>query len=154
MSHIVRNVLLAAAALSVALVAATPASADWRRPYHRHYHGPVHHGDEALALGLFGLAAGAIAGAAIAGASEPRYVRRGYVYPDYPVRVGPPPDLAYDTDAYPPAPAGRSYGQRQYGLTPWSPEWYRYCANRYRSFNPRSGTYIGYDNQAHFCTAG
>ncbi len=34
---------------------------------------------------------------------------------------------------------------------PWSSGWYRYCASRYRSFDPRSGTYLGYDGYRHFC---
>lgn len=35
----------------------------------------------------------------------------------------------------------------------WSPEWYRYCQNRYRSFNPRTGYFLGYDGEYHFCRA-
>nr|WP_255561389.1 BA14K family protein [Pseudohoeflea sp. DP4N28-3] len=34
---------------------------------------------------------------------------------------------------------------------PWSPSWYRYCDNKYRSFNPNTGTYRGYDGRDHFC---
>ncbi len=37
------------------------------------------------------------------------------------------------------------------GLRPWSPRWYEYCANRYRSFDPRTGTFVGYDGRRHFC---
>jgi hypothetical protein len=33
----------------------------------------------------------------------------------------------------------------------WSNEWYAYCTNRYRSFDPKTGTYLGYDGQRHFC---
>lgn len=33
----------------------------------------------------------------------------------------------------------------------WSPGWYEYCQNRYRSFNSRTGYYRGYDGQDHFC---
>ena len=29
--------------------------------------------------------------------------------------------------------------------------WYRYCAARYRSFDPASGTYMGYDGHRHRC---
>ena len=38
-------------------------------------------------------------------------------------------------------------------MEPWSPEWYEYCSNRYRSFSSRSGTFTGYDGQQHFCVA-
>ena len=33
----------------------------------------------------------------------------------------------------------------------WSPGWFDYCQNRYRSFNSRTGYYRGYDGQDHFC---
>ena len=32
-----------------------------------------------------------------------------------------------------------------------SPEWYQYCASRYRSFNPQTGMYRGYDGQLRPC---
>jgi hypothetical protein len=38
-------------------------------------------------------------------------------------------------------------------LEPWSAEWYDWCDDRYRSFNPRTGTYRGYDGRDHFCDA-
>lgn len=34
---------------------------------------------------------------------------------------------------------------------PWSHDWYRYCSAKYRSFDPGSGTYLGYDGRRHFC---
>lgn len=34
---------------------------------------------------------------------------------------------------------------------PWTPSWYAYCDNRYRSFNPDTGTFTGYDGRTHFC---
>ncbi|MTI19242.1 BA14K family protein [Rhodobacteraceae bacterium RKSG542] len=37
------------------------------------------------------------------------------------------------------------------GLRPWSPEWYRYCSAKYRSFNPRTGTYTAYSGKTRFC---
>lgn len=37
------------------------------------------------------------------------------------------------------------------GLRPWSRSWYEYCANRYRSFDARTGTFVGYDGRRHFC---
>lgn len=36
-------------------------------------------------------------------------------------------------------------------LEPWSPGWRNWCANRYRSFNQRTGTFRGYDGFDHFC---
>ncbi len=34
---------------------------------------------------------------------------------------------------------------------PWSPQWYSYCRSTYRSFNAKSGTFLGYDGIRHFC---
>ncbi|WP_306030440.1 BA14K family protein [Stappia sp. MMSF_3263] len=37
------------------------------------------------------------------------------------------------------------------GLRPWTPAWYAYCSSRYRSFNPRTGTYTTYSGQQRLC---
>lgn len=34
---------------------------------------------------------------------------------------------------------------------PWSPGWYDYCRAKFRSFDSKSGTYLGYDGKRHFC---
>lgn len=34
---------------------------------------------------------------------------------------------------------------------PPSGDWYAYCASKYRSFDPASGTYLGYDGLRHPC---
>jgi hypothetical protein len=84
----------------------------------------------AWGAGLVGFGIGAIVGSALA----PREVY-----------VAPPPDY-YDDYDYAPAAYGPVYGP-----PPWTAEWYAYCANRYRSFNARTGTFMGYDGQPHFC---
>lgn len=38
-----------------------------------------------------------------------------------------------------------------YAPAPWTPEWYSYCGAKYRSFDPRSGTFIGLDGYQHMC---
>jgi len=76
---------------------------------------------DALGAGLVGLAAGAVIGSAL----TPKQV---YVTP-------PPP--AYQGAGYRPQP--------------WTEDWYAYCSSRYRSFNPRSGTFVGYDGYERFC---
>lgn len=38
-----------------------------------------------------------------------------------------------------------------YAPAPWTPEWYSYCARTYPSFDPGSGTFIGYDGYRHLC---
>lgn len=47
-------------------------------------------------------------------------------------------------DAPPPPPPAHS-------PRPWTGEWYRYCSSKYRSFNPHTGYYHGYDGHQHFC---
>ena len=54
-------------------------------------------------------------------------------------------------DAPPPPPAAYAPVAAGYGPAPWSSEWYDYCAQRYRSFNARTGYFMGYDGQPHFC---
>ena len=34
---------------------------------------------------------------------------------------------------------------------PWTATWFAYCRAKYRSFDPRSGTFLGYDGRRHFC---
>jgi hypothetical protein len=34
---------------------------------------------------------------------------------------------------------------------PWSPSWFDYCSSRFKTFNPRTGYYKGYDGEYHFC---
>ncbi|KXF76743.1 hypothetical protein ATN84_11965 [Paramesorhizobium deserti] len=149
MNRFVKAAILATASVAavVAPLSITTASADdwgrrgwrhhggWDRPYHRHRND---HRD-AWAAGAVGLAAGALIGSAL---SQPRYVEPG------PVIYQPAPP-AY----YPPAPRRVVTYQRYGGYEPWSREWYRYCSDRYRSFNPQTGTYRGYDGADHFCTA-
>jgi hypothetical protein len=38
-----------------------------------------------------------------------------------------------------------------YGPPVWSPAWYSYCAQHYRSFNPHTGYFIGSDGRPYFC---
>lgn len=66
----------------------------------------------------------------------------------------PAPVYRHPGNTYPPAPAPHtSRVVTTYGSTfePWSREWYNWCDNRYRSFNPNTGTYRGYDGRDHFC---
>jgi hypothetical protein len=36
-------------------------------------------------------------------------------------------------------------------MIPYSPMWYQYCANKYRSFDPPTGSYLGFDGLRHNC---
>lgn len=77
----------------------------------------------AAAAGILGFATGAIVGSTLA---QPRY-------------YAPPPVTYYPQPAYYGAPA------------PWTPAWYAYCSSKYRSFNPSTGYFLGYDGRYHFC---
>jgi BA14K-like protein len=131
--------LFAAALVGVAaLTLAAPAEAGggWGRGGYghggwgggpRYYHGGGYYlggGGDAWAAGLLGLGVGAIIGSALT------------------------PQTVYVAPPGPPAPA---YAPVAYGPPPWTPDWYSYCYSRYRTFNPRTGYFVGYDGVAYFC---
>lgn len=130
----------------------------WDRPHDDDRHAGKRHGrkrpggrardnDDALLLGVLGLAAGAIIAGAIL--NDPTHNRPP---PPRRPRHGPAPGPGWsDLGYYPPAPGG---GHRAAGsIEPWTHDWYRYCTRRYRSFNPNTGTFRGYDGKDHFCVA-
>ena len=81
------------------------------------------YGGGAVAAGVIGgLALGTLAGAAIAN-SQPSYYGPGPYGPGVPV--------------------GNVYGH--------DPNWVSYCASRYRSFDPASGTYLARDGNRYIC---
>lgn len=80
------------------------------------------YGGGAVAAGVIGgLAVGALAGAAIAGSQ-------------------PAPAYGYGG---PGQPVGNVYGH--------DPRWVNYCASRYHSFDPASGTYLASDGNRYVC---
>ncbi len=36
-------------------------------------------------------------------------------------------------------------------LQPFTPAWYSYCTEKFKSFEAQSGTYTGFDGEKHFC---
>ncbi|MCD2178245.1 BA14K family protein [Rhizobium sp. C1] len=99
------------------------------------------HGDDMLAAGVAGLAAGVIAGAIVSGSNDgPREVQTYEEVPQYRQRP-----VYY---------SGGDYGYRpvrQNRIQPWTRDWYQLCEDRYDSFDPQTGTYIdGYGNER-FC---
>lgn len=145
MNRILKTAILSAAVAATTFATLPAANAgDWRR--HRHYNNGHSDGD-LVAAGILGLAVGALAVGA-ANSSPPAY----RVYDDYDY---PRDRRYYSARRY--YPVRREYVVDQgysSALEPWTPEWYRYCEDRYRSFNPRSGTFTGYDGRSHFCVAG
>ncbi|MDI6027138.1 BA14K family protein [Corticibacterium sp. UT-5YL-CI-8] len=146
----------AVAASTLTALSAAYAGDGWRRHY-RDYDRPRYeyrhrnNGGDALAAGVLGLAAGALIVGALNNQRAPD--------PDYydpPLRRSPMERPAPVRNYYPVAPEpGYSGGYANYrpSIEPWTPEWYAYCQDRYRSFQPRSGTFTGYDGQQHFCVA-
>jgi hypothetical protein len=135
MNRVLRTAVAATAVASTTFAALPAAHADdWR--WHHH---SSHHGD-AVAAGVLGLAAGALIGGALANDNPPPpepyydgyYVQRRVVVPR-------------------PAPVRQYYAYS--GFEPWTPAWYRYCSNRYQSFDARTGTFTGFDGQQLFCVA-
>jgi hypothetical protein len=116
---------IAAAALigAAALTLSAPAEAGHGYGHGRGYGNGY---GNAWGAGLIGFGVGAIVGSALV---APREV---YVVP-------PPPG----PEAY--------YGPVSYGPPAWTPDWYTYCAQRYRSFNARTGYFMGYDGLPYFC---
>jgi BA14K-like protein len=95
------------------------------------------HGDREFRGGGFGAGAGFVAGLAAGSALglgygyDPTYYGDGYAYNDY-------YDGGYSSDAGIAVP--------NVGVDP------AYCAQRYRSYDPASGTYLGYDGLRHACS--
>jgi hypothetical protein len=88
-------------------------------------------------IGL-GLAAGAIVGGAILGATQPY----GYYGYDPGYRYGYDPGYAY----------GPGYDQGYVAAAPYGGgDSVAYCQQRFRSYDPGSGTYLGFDGMRHSC---
>lgn len=141
MNRTIKTLVLSAAvaATTLATLPVAEAGERWRRHNRHDNTGAI------VAAGALGL----IAGAVIAGNGN----RSQPVYDDY-YDYEPQPRRVYREDYYRPAPVQRRVVYRNsYAIEPWSPEWYNYCSDRYRSFKPRSGTFTGYDGLEHFCTA-
>lgn len=90
-----------------------------------------------------GIAAGIATGLILGGiiASQPRYYGYGPRYYGY--YYGGPPPLFYGPRVY--------YPPGYYGPMVGRSDWMSYCFSRYRSFDPATGTYMGYDGRRHPC---
>lgn len=113
---------------------------NWNGPNRHHrkyrrYRRPViverNYNDDGLLYGVLGLAAGALIAGTILNNPGPQ---QGYSQPAQ--------------DYYPTAPT-QTYAAGS--IEPWTDEWYRFCAQKYRSFDASTGTYRGYDGYNHFC---
>ena len=137
--------------LSLAVVATAfaslPAEAGERWREHRHYSGRHVSNNDAVAAGVLGLAIGALAAGALVSNRDVVVDRNPLRHP----RPRPIRDWEFDAE-----PGVEYYGvQSNYGreFDRWSKRWYRYCEQHYRTFDPRSGTFLGRDGREHFCLA-
>lgn len=160
MNKLIKTIVLTGAVAATTLTAIPAANAGdrWRR-HHDRDHGRHHsrslNAGEIAAIGVFGLAAGVVASSIITNSNSPRNgdVLIGPIDGDPAYQPGYQPGYQpdYDDKYYPAPPTPH---RNTYALEPWSRAWFDYCSDRYRSFNPRTGTYRGYDGRDHFCTAG
>lgn len=95
---------------------------------------------DAIAAGVLGLTAGAILGGVLSKKSEKHVSSHAY------------PPARHHSPKYNKKPRknDRHYNKKQWSA-PYSPEWHRYCSSKYRSFNPRTGTYRTYNGKVQFC---
>lgn len=137
MTSLARSLVLSAAVAAATLVPVMHASAGerWReqRPRHPQHHHRQDDTGDLIAAGVLGLAIGIIAATAIDGAAADGGDPYG--------------------DGDPIAPHGGAYAAYDPVIEPWTHDWYRYCMARYRSFDPQTGTFRGYDGYDHFCVA-
>jgi len=158
MHRILKNLILttAVAATTLSAIPMAQAGERWRGHHERRPVAEYRHDNTGnlVAAGILGLAVGAI----VAGASRPQPVYQDE-YDRNPYRH-PRPSADRDYFPQPPAPhyvGGDSdyddYDNYAGSLEPWSRDWYRYCVDRYRSFNPRTGTYTSYSGEQRFCVA-
>jgi hypothetical protein len=149
MNRFLKITIISAALAATTLTALVPADAGGRWRHHGSSDGDL------LAAGVLGLAVGAIAGGAL---SDPVPYRPVYDEPTYdepiydePIYRDPEPRPRPHRPYY--AEPSVVYYQDRPALQPWSPEWFRYCGDRYRTFDPDTGTFVGYDGEEHFCAA-
>lgn len=148
MNRIATALLAALVGAAPLLATATSASADNRykngkRSYHQNYNNNARYNNTPNWTGVgAGLAAGAALGLG-AGLliNRPPPPRVYYAPP-------PPPPVVYypAPQAYYPPPPPPVYYER--GWTEAHIEW---CLDRYRSYNPATNTFIGYDGYQHVC---
>ncbi|MEO0329039.1 MAG: BA14K family protein [Pseudomonadota bacterium] len=160
-----------ATALTMSLMPVSTASAHDARYYGKHKH--HHHNraahkprvkvikknkkSELIAAGVIGLALGAII-ASEAGknrrayAPAPSYAQPNYNssgYKNYNSYYQPQPSYSEYQPEYQ-QPQVITY-EDTISIEPWTSGWHRWCSRNYRSFNPETGTYRGYDGLNHFC---
>ncbi|WP_042995319.1 BA14K family protein [Bartonella quintana] len=112
-----------------------------RHIYEHHVTNNNNSGD-ALAAGILGLAAGAVLGNVLKKPEQPQIVYQGV--PQVVYQQVPQSQIIYEVQS-----TARYKPLQQ----PWADDWLQYCKKKYRSFNPKTGTFRGYDGLEHICYA-
>ena len=132
------------AALVAVAALAIPHTAEAGRYWRHGYWGPGPY----WGAGLVGLGVGLAVGSALA--APPVYVAPPPPYAYVP--PPPPPPVAYGPGPYAPGPyVEEPYAPAAYAGGPGGQDWIAYCSSKYRSFNPATGMYTGYDGRQHPC---
>ena len=145
MIRIFKTAILSAAVAATVLAPMAGAEAGDFRRHHRDR--PHHASNDAdlLAAGIFGVAIGAI----VIGSINDRE----------PAVVQPRPRPHWDEFPRAPrdpeaiSPKVIAYDGYDAAAEPWSDEWFQYCEDRYRTFDPRTGTYVAKGGKRRFCIA-
>ncbi|WP_336288214.1 MULTISPECIES: BA14K family protein [unclassified Bartonella] len=110
---------------------------------HKHYVERNDSGDT-LAAGILGLAAGAILGNVLKQPEQPQVIYQTAPQSQVVYQEVPQTQIIYEVQ-----PGTVYQNAQQLGAA----DWLRYCKAKYRSFNPKTGTYRGHDGKDHFCYA-
>ncbi|WP_455465649.1 BA14K family protein [Bartonella sp. B39] len=108
--------------------------------HHHHHHVNRNNSGDTLAAGIIGLAAGAILGNVLKQPEQPQIVYQTAPQNRVVYRQVPQSQVIYEI-------------QSETTYQPRTADWLKYCKTRYRSFNPKTGTFRGYDGLDHFCYA-
>ena len=163
-SSFVKVAALAALGLSIVSATAVTASAQegrCDREARRYADSRMNRGEAALGSAIGSAAVGAIIGGVIGGgkgAGKGAIIGGSTGAVGGALASGPEWQRAYDRafedcmDRYAPVRARAPEPVYRAGpIEPWTDEWFEWCTNRYRSFNPRTGTFTGYDGVKYFC---
>lgn len=142
MNRFLKTIVLSAAVAATAIAPLAEANAGGR---HRNHEVVRNNSNgDAVVAGIFGIAIGAIAAGIIAGSDDNDVVEvNPYRHP----RPSLDREVFYE-EIVEPEVVEYEYAP---SFEPWSRDWYRYCERTYQSFDPATGTFIGYDGREHFC---
>ncbi|WP_019218932.1 BA14K family protein [Bartonella florencae] len=118
-----------------------------KKTTHHHIHtnlGTRDNSGDALAAGILGLAAGAILGKAFQKAEQPQIIYQQAPQHQVVYQQAPQKQVVYEV------PSIETYQPLQQTS---HHNWLQYCKKKYRSFNPKTGTFRGNDGLDHFCYA-